>query len=89
MDIGWFRDLTIIICGILTFFILVAILVMMVMNFRRFSGIMNSLNSTVKNIEEISISARKEIISPLSQIGAIINSISRGVQSVSGLFRRK
>jgi hypothetical protein len=89
MDIAWFRDLVIVVCGIMSFLVLAAILIMMVALFRRFSGIMDSLKVTAKNIEELSISARNEIISPLARIGAIIKGISRGVEAVSGIFRRK
>jgi hypothetical protein len=89
MDIAWFRDLVIIISGIMGFLVLAAILILMVALFRRFSVIMDSMKVTAKNIEELSISARNEIISPLARIGSIIHSISRMVESVGGIFRRK
>lgn len=88
MDIGWFRDLVIIVWGIMAIFVLAAILILTVALFRRFSVIMDSLKVTAKNIEEISTSARNEIISPLAQIGTIIKGISRAMESIGHIFRK-
>jgi hypothetical protein len=89
LDIAWFRDLIIIIYGIISIGVLITVIVLLAGLWRRCKGIMDSLNITAKNIEEISYSARKEIITPLSQIGVIIQGISKGIEAVSGIFRRK
>ena len=89
MNIAWFRDLIIIIYGIISIGVFITVTVLLISLHRRCRGIMDSLNITAKNIEEISYSARKEIITPLAQIGVIIQSISKGIEAISGIFRRR
>jgi hypothetical protein len=89
MDIAWFRDLTIIICGVLAFIVLTMVLTLMIAYRRRFTEIINSLEVTAKNIEEISTSARKVIIAPLAVIGSVSQGLFNGINAISGIFRRK
>jgi hypothetical protein len=89
LDIAWFRDLIIIIYGIISIGVFIALIVFMIGLWRRARGIMDLLNITAKHIEEISYSARKEIITPMAQVGAIIRGLAKGIEVVSGIFRRK
>ena len=89
MNIAWFRDLIIIVCGIISIGVLITLFVMIIALSRRFGGMMNSLNRAIKNLEEITSFARKEIAAPLAQIGGVIQGISKGMEAISGIFRRK
>ena len=88
MTIGWFRDLVIIIFGLVGAGFLIIIAVIALTLFRRLKMILDSLKVTSANIEEISAVAKEQIVRPIVQVGSIFQSIAKWIEVISGFLKR-
>ena len=89
MDIGWFRDLAIVILAVVATGVLVVITVLAFSLYRRIRSILNSGKSVAKTVQQISSYAGEEVVKPVIQVAALVQGIRRGIDSVSKLFKRK
>ena len=88
MTIGWFRDLVIIIFGLVGAGFLIIIAVIALTLFRRLKMILDSLKVTSANIEEISAVAKEQIVRPIVQVGSIFQSIAKWIEVIGGFLKR-
>ena len=88
MTIGWFRDLVIIIFGLVGAGFLVIMAVLALSLFRRLKVILDSLKVTSANIEEISSVAKEQIVRPIVQVGSIFQSIAKWIEVIGGFLKR-
>ncbi len=88
MTIEWFRDLTIILYGLVGAVFLVAAGLMAFALFRRLTVILDSLKVTSSNIEEISTIAKQQIVKPIMQVGSVFQGITRWIEMISGYFNK-
>ena len=88
MTIEWFRDLTIIIYGLVGAIFLISIGIMAFVLFRRLKVILDSLKVTSSNIQEISTVAKEQIITPIVQMGSVFQGITRWIEMISGYFKK-
>ena len=88
MTIGWFRDLVIIIFGLVGAGFLIIIAVIALTLFRRLKMILDSLKVTSANIEEISAVAREQMVRPIVQVGSIFQSIAKWIEVIGGFLKR-
>lgn len=88
MTIGWFRDLVIIIWGLVSVAFLTFIGIMAFSLFRRSEVILDSLKVTSANIEEISTVAREQMVRPMMQVGSVFQGITRWIEMIGGYFKK-
>jgi hypothetical protein len=88
VTIEWFRDLVIIIYGLVGAVFLVYIGIMALSLFRRLEFIMDSLKVTSSNIQEISTVAREQMVKPIMQVGSVFQGITRWIEMISGYFKK-
>ena len=88
MTIEWFRDLIIIIYGLVGAIFLVFVGIMAFVLFRRLRDILDSLKVTSSNIQEISSVAREQIVRPIMQVGTVFQGITRWIEMISGYFKK-
>ena len=88
MSIDWFRDLTIIIYGVVGAVFLIAVGIMAFALFRRITVILDSLKVTTANIEEISTVAKEQIVRPIVQFGTIFQGIAKWIEVISAYFKK-
>jgi hypothetical protein len=88
VTIGWFRDLVIIIFGLVGAGFLIIIAVMALSLFRRLKVILDSLKVTSANIQEISTVAKEQIVKPIIQVGSIFQSIAKWIEAIGGFLKR-
>ena len=88
MTIEWFRDLTIIIYGLVGAVFLIVIGIMAFSLFRRLQVILDSLKVTSSNIQEISTVAKEQMVRPIMQVGGIFQGITRWIEMISGYFKK-
>jgi hypothetical protein len=88
VNIGWFRDLVIIIFGLIGmgFFIILAVMALSL--FPRLRVILDSLKVTSTNIEEISAIAKEQIVRPIVQVGSLFQGILKWIEVISGFLKR-
>jgi hypothetical protein len=88
MNIGWFRDLVIIIFGLAATVGIVMMIVLAFLCYTRFRPIIDSLKKTTRTMENISSSVEKEVVKPLAQIAAVVQGV-RQAFNMFNLFRKK
>ena len=88
MTIEWFRDLTIIIYGLVGAVFLISIGIMAFAIFRRLKVILDSLTVTSSNIQEISTVAKDQIVGPIMQVGSMFQGITKWIEMISGFFKK-
>jgi hypothetical protein len=88
VTIEWFRDLTIIIYGLIGAIFLVVLGIMAFALFRRISVILDSLKVTSANIEEISSVAKEQFVRPMMQVGGVIQGITAWIEKISSYFKK-
>ena len=89
MTIVWLRDLIIVIYGVVGIVFLVVVTFMAFALFRRVKMILDSLKVTSANIEAISSVARDQIVRPMVQVGAVIQTISKWIEMLGGYFKKR
>ena len=93
MDIGWWRDLVIVIGGVIAILIGLVVLVLVISIYRktnevyaRSKTVMDSLQRAAGNVESFTELASQELIKPVIEIAALFHGLKAGL---GGLFRRR
>ena len=93
MDIGWWRDLVIVIGGVVAILIGLVVLILVISIYRktnevyeRSKHVMDSIQKAACNVESFTEVASRELIKPVIEIAAIFHGLKAGL---GGLFRRK
>ncbi|MCL2149815.1 MAG: hypothetical protein FWH51_02630 [Dehalococcoidia bacterium] len=103
MDIVWFRDLTIIIMGVMATLFLLIMVVLALAIFRRIKDVsksvkeisvsvqevVTSVKATTDNIASMSSFACSEMAEPLHRTAGLVQGVLRGCEAVLSLFKRK
>lgn len=93
MEIEWFRDLVIIIAGILVILISFVVLLLVISIYRktnavydRFQIVLQSLEKTTSTVEVFTKYATQELVKPVIEIAALFQGIKAGMDN---LFHRR
>ncbi len=89
MDIGWFRDLVIVILGVVATGVLIFVTVLSYSLYRRIRPILDAIKTTTRTVEGICSSWGGGLAKPLIQVVAVVQGIRQGIDSVSKLFGKK
>ena len=89
MSIEWFRDLVICIFGITVTVVIILITILVISLHRKSRNVPQSVEATLKNIQEITSSLRKKFVSPITVMGAFIQGIYKGIEAVNNIFCKK
>jgi len=89
MSIDWYRDLVIIISGVVLFVTLILITALLYSLYRRVTAALDSINATTKTIHEITSCVGDEVVKPMIQMAALVQGIRQGVDTVSKFFKKK
>ena len=89
MSIEWFRDLVICIFGVMATVAIILITIFVVSLYRKSRNVLQSVEATSNNIQEITSSLRKKFISPIAGMGAIIQVIYKGIEAIDKIFGKK
>lgn len=95
MEIGFFRDLVIIVLGVVFTVTLVVILTVVLSLNRRIRevtvttrDVMDKLQSSAEDLQLITSYARQEVALPLAQLAGFIQGLGQSLQSFTQMFRR-
>lgn len=88
MSVEWFRDLVIIIFGLIASGVLVLIAITAFLLYRQMRTIQSSMKNTLAIIERVS-RVTSEVLQPLVQVLSLISGIREGIESMTRLFREK
>ena len=89
MSIEWFRDLIIIIWGIVSTVVIVFMGVLAFLFYQRIRPALDSLKATTKTMENITSVVGEQVAGPLAKVAAFVQGIRQAVSLVSQLRNKK
>ena len=89
MSIEWFRDLVICITALLSTGAIIFVALLAYSFYRRTRPILDSIRATTTNIEGLSSCVRDDVARPLSEVVAIIQGVSQGINAATKLFKKQ
>jgi hypothetical protein len=88
-EISWWRDLVIVILGLITTIALIFISIIVFLFYKRTMSLLESADSVVGKVSEIIDYADKEVIKPVLQFGTMVQGIVQGFSYFSNMFKKK
>lgn len=82
MTIEWFRDLVIVIFGLVTTLAVLSLLVMAIIAFVKIKYIMNAAQKISGDVKDISACVKEEVVKPLAQVASVV----QGIRQAAGMF---
>ncbi len=89
MDISWWRDLVIVIWGIVATIAVVVVAIVMFLLYRKISTLMDSMDYVMAKTSDIIDYAEQEVLKPVIQLGTIVKGFVSGASFFANLFKRK
>ena len=89
MDLAGWRDMVIVIWGLIATVAIIFIAVIVYLFYRRTMTLLESANGVVDQVGEIIDYADKELIRPISQFGTLIQGLIEGISLFSKVFKKK
>ena len=89
MGIDWFRDLFIIIFGLVGTVALIFISILAYKVYRRTKSILDAAKATSGTIRGISSYVGDEVVKPMVQVVALIQGVRQGIDAVSRFFKKQ
>lgn len=89
MDLAWWRDLVIVILGLVGTVALVSITIVAILLYKRILKTMDSFDMVAARTSDLIDYAEEEVIQPVAQVGGLIQGVIKGVGFVSKLFSKK
>jgi len=89
MDITWWRDLVIVVLGLITTIAIVFLSIIIYMFYKRTVTLMNSANEVVDKVGAIVDYTEQEVMQPILQFGTVVQGIVQGVSFFTNMFKKK
>ena len=89
MDLSIWRDIILIIWGLVATVAIVFIAVILFLFYRRMVSVLDSTDLLVDRVGGIVDYVDKELVTPIRQLGTMVQGIIQGVSIFSSIFRRK
>ena len=89
MDIGWYRDLVIVIYGVVGAIVFIFLAVLASLFFRRTMAILESIEVMAATIEEIAAYAEYEVVKPIIRVANILKVLNQGIDLVGKFFKKR
>ena len=88
MGIDWFRDLVIVISGVVLTGVLIFCAVIFYSLYKRVRFTLDSIEATSATVHRISSYVQDEVARPLIQVVALAEGVRQGIDTFSNLFRK-
>lgn len=89
MSIEWFRDLIICIYGVLGIIVLIFLVILFLIIYKKIKLALNSIEATADNINQVVDTIKVEFVEPLVHIMAVVQGIKQGLNLFSKLFKKE
>ena len=89
MDLAAWRDLIIVIWGIVGTLALIFICIMVYMFYRRTMSLLDSADLVVSKVGDVIDFADREVLRPVTQLGTLIQGIIQGISLFKDMFKKK
>lgn len=88
MSIEWFRDLIIVIYGFLGIIVLIFVVIIAILIYKKTRTVLNSIQATTDEVKQVVDTIKTEFIDPVVQAMAVVQGIKQGISTISKLFRK-
>jgi len=88
MSIEWFRDLIIVIYGFLGIIVLIFVIIIAILIYKKTRTVLNSIQATTNEVKQIVDTIKTEFVDPIAQAMAVVQGIKQGISTISKLFRK-
>ena len=89
MDISWWRDLVIVIWGLLTTIAAVCICILVFLLYKKLVPLVEDANIVVGKVGDVVDYTREEVISPVVQFASAAQGIVQGITLIADIFKKK
>jgi hypothetical protein len=89
MEISWWRDLVIVIWGMVATIAVVIITIIALLFYKKVSTLIDSADYAVARASSIIDYAEQEVLKPVIQLGSILQGVVQGVGFFSNMFKKK
>ena len=89
MDISWWRDLVIVIWGLITAIAAVCICVLVFLLYKKLVSLVEDANIVVGKVGDVVDYTKEEVISPVVQFASAAQGIVQGITLIADIFKKK
>jgi hypothetical protein len=89
MDLSWWRDLVIVVWGLITTIAAVCICIIVFLLYKKLVPLVENADMVVGKVGDVVDYTREEVISPVLQFTSTVEGIVRGITLIADIFRRK
>ncbi len=89
MDLATWRDMVIIVWGLIATIAVIFMSVIIYLFYKRTISLLESADAVVGKVADIVDYADKEVIRPVTQLGTMIQGIVQGINLFSSIFKKK
>ena len=89
MDLAAWRDMVIIVWGLIATIAVIFMSVIIYLFYKRTISLLESADAVVGKVADIVDYADKEVIRPVTQLGTMIQGIVQGISLFSSIFKKK
>ena len=89
MDLSWWRDLVIVIGGLVTTIAAVCICILVFLLYKKLVPLVEDANIVVGKVGDVVDYTREEVISPVVQFASAAQGIVQGITLIADIFKKK
>ena len=89
MDLAWWRDLVIVIWGLVTTVAVICIGILVVLLYKKLVPLVEDANVVVGKVGDVVDYTKEEVISPVVQFASAVQGIVQGINLIADIFRKK
>lgn len=89
MDLSWWRDLVIVIWGLITTIAVICVCILAFMLYKKLVPLVEDANIVVGKVGDVVDYTREEVISPVVQFTSAVQGIVQGINLIADIFKKK
>ena len=89
MDLSWWRDLVIVVWGLITTIVVICIAILIFLLYKKLVPLIKNADTVVSKVGDVVDYTREEVISPVVQFTSTVEGIVRGITLIADIFRKK
>ena len=89
MDLSWWRDLVIVIWGLISAIAAVCICIVVFLFYKKLVPLVEDANIVVGKVGDVVDFTKEEVISPVVQFASAAQGIVQGIKLIADIFKKK
>ena len=89
MDLSWWRDLVIVIWGLITTITAICICILVILLYKKLVPLVEDANIVVGKVGDVVDYTKEEVISPVVQFASAAQGIMQGITLIADIFKKK